>query len=167
MNATRLSHPTLLAAVIAAVAALLTFSAGPALAQPDAPDREPPTAESIAQRAIDRIESVAERTEARVDAVEAKTLEALAGIDESRQATRLARRASGVINRDVASSIRAIRETAAQATAAITRLQGDPMLIDDVQTAAQTAIEDLRVARKDAIQAIIDAVRPNDPPSTD
>ncbi|MEM1446613.1 MAG: hypothetical protein AAGF84_11185 [Planctomycetota bacterium] len=163
MNAIRLPHPALL---VALVAALLTFAVSPAIAQ-DAPDREPPAPETVADNTLERIDGIVERTLGRIEKVETKILEKIEELGDDDGVGRVARRGGSAISRDAATSVRAVRNQARRATALLNRLEADPALIDSVQTAAQDAIEELREARKAAVEAIRDAAGIEAPPSTE
>lgn len=165
MTASRLPFLTL---ALALVAALLTLSVGPAVAQPaPIPPEQQPSDQAIAERTLERVAGILERTEARIETVQDKTLTKIEELGDDDGVTRVARRGASAISKDTASSVRALRNNAKRATAAINRLEGDPTLIDEVQTAARDAIDDLREARKAAVEAIGDAADLPDPPSTD
>ena len=144
-------------------AALFAGTATSSFAQSDAPDRQPPSPEAIAQRAIDRINDLADRCETRLDELESKTLDRIAdlknsaGDNQEKAIAAAARRGAGAISKTAAACVRSVRNSAVRAAAAIERLGGDPALSASVKDAAEAAIRDIRAARQSAVDAIKDA----------
>ncbi len=139
-----------------ALALLITAVSLPAAAQDTPPDREPPDPQTVADKAIERIESLGDRCETRVNDLADKTIELLPTI-EPEQAVRLARHNKAAINRIAARCTSAVRKTNRAAMILLRKLEA-PELAEEVHETAKATNAAIRDARATAVAAIDDAL---------
>ena len=145
-------------------ALLLGTTALSANAQDDRPERTPPDPQTVADRAIERVEGLADRCDQRVNDLADKTVEKLPDL-EPEKARLLVRHNKGAINRIAGRCVGAVRKTNRAAMVLLRHLDA-PELAQAVHAASKDAIADIRASREAAIKKIDDALPPDDAPDT-